>query len=109
MMKVTQLTDRQVYDLFVLNIALQIFDGVATYQGLTAGWREANPVIAGVFEQLGIGPTLLLFKAMAGGLLVLLNQHRYNFLVAPGLSALAGTYFVFSLVPWSIKLVQAYT
>jgi hypothetical protein len=99
------LQERTVYDLFVLNIALQIFDGVATYQGLRVGWREANPILVAAFAHFGVGPALLLFKANACGLLFLLNRHRSHALVGPALALLATLHVLLSLVPWSYKVL----
>lgn len=99
---------RLVYDLFVLNVALQIFDAVATYQGIRVGWKEANPLLVNAFEVLGVGPTLLLFKAKACGLLFLLSRNRRHHLVAPALAFLAAVYFVMSLLPWSVKFGQLF-
>src|SRR6185369_9225983 len=35
--------------LLVLNLLLQLFDGIATYQGLQVGFREANPLLLRAF------------------------------------------------------------
>ena len=94
---------RRVYDLFVLNIALQLFDAVATYQGVMMGVREANPILVNAFHLFGVGPALILFKAKACGLLFLLSRNRRHRLAVPALSFLAGVYVVLSLVPWLTK------
>jgi hypothetical protein len=99
---------RRVYDLFVLNIALQVFDAVATYQGLRIGVKEANPILASAFDLFGVGPALLLFKAKACGLLFLLNRNPAHRLVAPTLSLLAGVYCVMSLIPWLGKFIALF-
>jgi Domain of unknown function (DUF5658) len=96
---------RRVYDLFVLNIALQLFDAVATYQGLRVGVQEGNPILAAAFATFGVVPALLLFKAKACGFLFLLNRHPTSRMVAPTLSFLAGVYCLVSLVPWLTKFV----
>jgi len=96
---------RRVYDLFVLNVALQLFDAVATYQGLRIGIREGNPILVAAFATFGIVPALLLFKAKACGFLFLLNRHHGHRIVAPTLSFLAGVYCVMSLLPWLTKFV----
>jgi len=93
----------RVYQLFVLNIALQLFDAVATYEGLKVGWREGNPILASAFLYFGVGPALLLFKANACGLLFLLNRNPEHDLVAPALYVLAGVYTGMSLFPWLWK------
>ncbi|MFQ5665495.1 MAG: DUF5658 family protein [Candidatus Binatia bacterium] len=94
---------RRIHELFVLNIALQLFDAVATYQGIRIGWREANPILATAFSYFGVGPALLLFKAKACGLLFLLNRSTEQRIVVPALYLLAGVYCVMSLVPWLLK------
>ena len=99
-------TSRRVYELFVLNIALQLFDAVATYQGLKVGWREGNPILATAFSYFGVGPALLLFKAKACGLLFLLNRNQEHHLVAPALSVLASVYCAMSLLPWLWKFLS---
>jgi Domain of unknown function (DUF5658) len=91
---------RRIRDLFVLNLALQLFDAVATYEGLRMGIREGNPLLAVAFAHLGVGPTLLLFKAKACTLLYLLNRNHRHWMVLPALSILAGVYCTFSLFPW---------
>jgi len=93
----------RVYELFVLNVALQLFDAVATYQGLQIGWHEGNPILVSAFTYLGIAPTLLLFKAKACGLLFLLNRNPQHAFVAPALYVLACVYTGMSLVPWVWK------
>jgi hypothetical protein len=94
------------YRLLVLNLALQLFDGVATYQGLRLGVREANPLLVGAFGLLGVGPTLLLFKAKACGLLVLLHRATPARVGVTVLRALAAVYCIFSLGPWLGKFAS---
>jgi hypothetical protein len=96
---------QRVYDLFVLNVALQLFDAVATYQGVRFGWREGNPILATAFGLLGVGPALLLFKADACGLLFLLNRNRRHQLASSALGLIAAVYSVFSLGPWLTKFL----
>ena len=94
---------RKIHELFVLNIALQLFDAVATYQGLRIGTKEANPILASAFTYFGVGPALLLFKAKACGLLFLLSRNKHHRLVTPALTFLAAIYCVMSLFPWLLK------
>ena len=93
----------QLFQLFFLNVALQIFDGVATYEGIHVGWKEANPLLVSAFAYLGVGPTLLLFKAKACFLLVMLHRNDHHRLVPPVLLFLACAYSAFSLLPWLAK------
>ena len=99
------LRTQRVYELFVLNIALQLFDAVATYEGLRLGWREGNPILATAFATFGVAPALLLFKAKACGFLFLLNRNPQNELVTPALGVLAAVYAAMSLVPWTWKFL----
>ena len=99
---------RRIYDLFVLNIALQLFDAVATYEGLQIGWKEGNPILASAFHHLGVVPALLLFKAKACGLLFLLSRSQHHRVVTPALYFLAGVYCVMSLVPWLAKYLTLF-
>ena len=64
---------RQLHELFLLNLALQLFDGIATHHGLRS-WQEGNPVIRAAMQALGNEQALLLFKAQACGWLVLLRR-----------------------------------
>jgi hypothetical protein len=96
----------RLFDLFVLNIGLQLFDAVATYEGLRIGWLEANPILVAAFERIGVGPALLLSKALACALLVLLLHHPRRQIVAPAMRFLAGVYCVMSLFPWLAKYLS---
>lgn len=98
--------ERHLHDLFMLNIALQLFDGVATYQGLQVGWREANPLLLASFAHLGVGATLLLFKAKACALILLLHRYRSYPAVSSALLFVAAVHLVFSFVPWSAKFAS---
>ena len=57
----------RVHQLFLLNLCLQLFDGIATYEGLRWHWSEGNPLLLAAIPYLGVGTTLLLFKAKACG------------------------------------------
>ena len=94
--------NKRVFNLFALNIALQVFDAVATYQGLQIGWKEANPILASAFLSMGVFPTLLFSKGMACALLCLLHYSGRQ-LVVPALRFLAAVYCGMSLFPWLTK------
>ena len=96
---------RQLHDLFVLNIALQLFDGVATAHGI-ACWREGNPVIRAAMQALGAEQALLLWKAQACGWLVLLHRSAAPALAGPALAAGAGLYLSLSFVPWMARFLS---
>ena len=92
-------TDR-LHQLFLLNLSLQLFDGIATWQGLQLHWVEGNPILAASMPYLGVGCTLLLFKAKACGLLVLLRRCGARQFVPESMIALATVYAFFSFIPW---------
>jgi hypothetical protein len=96
-------TDTTVNDLVRLNLALQLFDGIATYQGLRLGWSEGNPLLVVGFAYLGAGPTLLIAKLNACALLLLLHRLSHHALVPPVLAFLALAYGAFSFLPWLLK------
>jgi hypothetical protein len=86
-----------------LNVALQVFDGLATYYGLRMGYGEGNPIVASMLTALGNAPGLLLVKAYACAcLLVIWNLRGRSRLAAPALTATALAYAVGSLGPWSV-------
>jgi hypothetical protein len=96
----------RVHQLFLLNLCLQLFDGVATYQGMRFAWAEGNPILAASMPYLGVGTTLLLFKAKACGFLVLLRRRAGQPLVYESLVFLAGLYAVLSFIPWLTRLLS---
>jgi hypothetical protein len=91
--------------LFFLNVCLQLFDGLATYQGLRLGWQEGNPLLHGLMMHWGVGWTLIVFKVKACVLLLLLHRVREEGLSVMALALAAGCYFFFSFVPWLSCLV----
>ena len=91
--------------LLVLNLVLQVFDGVATYQGLRLGWREANPLLLFAIEALGVVPALVLFKVKACGLLVFLRKAAPRPIAVAALQVLALVHCLLSLAPWLGKFL----
>ena len=98
-------SEARFHDLFVLNVALQLFDGVASWQGVQM-WGEGNPVLAGLMTMLGVEVTLLLFKANACGFLVLIRRCWRTQLSYDALIGLAALYTGLSLVPWTVHFVS---
>jgi uncharacterized protein DUF5658 len=96
----------RLHQLFLLNLALQLFDGVATYQGLRLHWAEGNPFIAGAMPYYGTAVTLLLFKAKACGFLVLLRRLGERQFVYESFVVLATVYGFFSFIPWMSRIVS---
>lgn len=97
--------EQRVHNLFLLNVVLQLFDGVATYHGI-AFWNEANPLLNHAFPYLGVGITLLLFKAKACGFLVVLRRLGARPLVVETLAMLATVYAFFSFFPWMSRFLS---
>lgn len=91
--------------LFFLNVCLQLFDGLATYQGLQLGWQEGNPLLHSFMVHWGVGWTLIVFKVKACVLLLLLHRVRGEELSVIALALAAVCYFFFSFVPWLSCLV----
>ncbi len=91
--------------LIILNLALQMFDGVATY----VGWQhfgEANPLLRAGFDAWGAGVTLVMAKIVAGALILVLARAGKPALVGVGLSFTLVAYAALSLVPWAFRLAQ---
>jgi uncharacterized protein DUF5658 len=90
--------------LFVVNLFLQTWDGLATYYGLALGVQEGNPLVRAGIEQLGAGWALLSAKGLACGLLFVLRAFSQYVLCVGGLLLTAVSYFVFSFLPWCVLL-----
>ena len=91
--------------LIILNLALQIFDGIATY----VGWQrfgEANPLLRAGFEVWGAGVTLVVAKIAAVALILMLARAGRPALVGVGLSFTLVAYSALSLLPWALRLAQ---
>jgi hypothetical protein len=99
-------SERRVHNLFLLNLCLQMFDGVATYQGIQHHWAEGNPLLLALMGYLGVGATLLVFKAKACGFLVVLRRLAGRTFVAQSLAVLAVVYGCLSFVPWMSRLLS---
>jgi hypothetical protein len=97
--------DLDLQRLFAVNILLQIFDGLVTYQGLQLGCIEANPLLEASFVASGVLPTLLLFKAEACGLLLLLRRSAPRPVAFRALRMLAVAYCLCSVFPWLGTLI----
>jgi uncharacterized membrane protein len=98
--------ERALVVLVVVNVALQVFDGVATYVGLHAGLGEGNPVVASAVARLGTGPALILLKLEACACLLALWALRRSSLAGPALAASAVVYAACSLAPWTLALAR---
>ena len=100
------MSTKRIHQLFLLNLCLQIFDGVATYEGLHHQWSEGNPILLSWMPFIGTGATLLLFKAKACGFLVILRRLGHEPFVYESLVMLATVYTFFSFIPWMLRLLS---
>ncbi len=90
--------------LVIANLALQLFDGVATY----LGWErhgELNPILRAGFELWGAGPTLLVAKGAAVAFVLTLARTPRRSLAAFGLALTMSAYLALSFVPWAVRLM----
>jgi hypothetical protein len=86
--------------LVLLNLVLQAFDGLATYQGLLLGVQEGNPIMRTAMMHWGVAETLLGAKGAACLTLPLFLFVRHRRLSVWALALLAGFYLALSFVPW---------
>lgn len=89
--------------LVLLNLALQLFDGVATY----IGWQqhgEMNPILTAGFARFGAGPTLLIAKGFAIALVLVIATTPRRSLATVGLAITFTAYTALSFVPWAQRL-----
>src|SRR5262245_12030607 len=99
------LGERALRALVVLNLALQVFDGIATYIGLQRGFTEGNQLLVWALGILGPAPALVLFKLEACACVLLLWHLRRSQLAAPALAVSAAVYGMLSVAPWTVALV----
>jgi uncharacterized membrane protein len=95
---------RGIFALVLVNLALQAFDGAATYLGLQAGFHEGNPLLVWALHHIGPASTLFLFKLQACAWVLVLWRLRRHSLAAPALALSAAIYVVCSLAPWTMAL-----
>lgn len=100
--------DRLLFALLLVNVALQVFDGIATYSGIRVGFGEGNPLLAHAMDVFGLASTLIVAKLAACLLLGVLWVNRQSPLALPGLALTAAVYAGCSLGPWSALLAQAH-
>lgn len=85
-------------------LLVQILDGYLTYRGIRdfgLGVEiEGNPLVALAIGALGVRVALVLVKAIAGLLGVLLHTHRYHGVLA----VLTAIYVVAAIGPWIVLL-----
>jgi hypothetical protein len=88
--------------LVVMNLALQVWDGLATYYGLSQGVQEGNPLLRSCMNYWGIGVTLIGAKSAACVFLVYLREVAYLSVSQWGLVLTAVSYVVGSVLSWSL-------
>jgi hypothetical protein len=100
---------QRLHQLFLLNLCLQLFDGIATYEGLRWHWNEGNPLLVLSIPYLGVGTTLCLFKAKACAFLILLRRLGNRPLVYESMVVLATVYTFLSFIPWLARIISLVT
>jgi hypothetical protein len=97
-----------VWSHFILNILLQIFDGVLTYHVLSDGVPEANPLVSSAIAQWGSLWGLLYWKIVACALLgfIFALRHRRRSLAIKALALTAAVYAYVSIAGVSIVLLK---
>ena len=91
--------------LVVMNLALQVWDGLATYYGLSHGVQEGNPLLRSCMAYWGVGVTLVGAKSAACVFLVYLREVAYLSVSQWGLILAAVSYVVGSFLSWSLVFV----
>ena len=86
--------------LLLLNLVLQVFDGIEAYEGLRLGWREANPLLVMAFSAVGVGPALVVLKVQACAFLWAIHRLAPPQIAGLALGGLASVYTGLSLLPW---------
>jgi Domain of unknown function (DUF5658) len=79
---------------FLLNLLLQVFDGLLSYHAVSEGVPEANPLVNSAISAWGIFWGLLYWKTLACVLLVLIFalRHRRRALTIKALTLTAAVY-----------------
>ena len=78
-------------DLLILNLTLQVFDGLFSYQAFSLGAAEANPFVSAAVANWGVIYGLLYKKILACALLLLVFAFRHS-LPSQGLMVTASVY-----------------
>ena len=92
--------------LVAVNLSLQVWDGLATYYGLSQGMQEGNPLLRSCMEYWGVGVTLVGAKSAACVFLVYLREVASLSLSQWGLVLAAVSYVVGSVLSWSLVLLR---
>ena len=92
--------------LMVMNLALQVWDGLATYYGLSQGMQEGNPLLRSCMEYWGVGVTVVGAKSAACVFVFSLYKVAYLSLSQWGLVLTAVSYVLGSVLPWSLVFLR---
>ena len=92
--------------LVAVNLSLQVWDGLATYYGLSQGMQEGNPLLRSCMEYWGVGVTLVGAKSVACVFLIYLREVASLSVSQWGLVVAAGSYVVGSVLPWSLMFLR---
>lgn len=102
------ITREAVHALFLVNIGLQLCDGLATYYGVHRGMPEANPLLHASITQWGVGWALLVWKTAACLLLLFLRALGAHPFIVRALTLTAACYVALSLLPWLAVLLPCW-
>jgi len=96
--------------LLVVNLLLQLFDGLASYHIISAGVPEENPIVASAIANWGVSGGLLYSKVIGCALVVLifLLRHKVEVIATQGLTILAYVYSclgVFLIVKMALMFI----
>ena len=90
----------------LVNLSLQVWDGCATYYGLSRGGvHEGNPLLRSCMEYWGVEVTVVGAKSAAYVFLVYLHEVAYLSVSQWGLVLAALRYGVGLVVPWCLVLL----
>ena len=96
--------------LLIVNLLLQLVDGLASYHILAAGVPEANPAVAYAIAHWGLKDGLLYSKTLGCALVVLIFmlRHKVGIIATQGLTILAYVYSCLGVL-LMVKLLVLYT
>ena len=96
---------RAAHRLFLVNIGLQVCDALLTYFALSLGFQEGNPLIQATIERWGPGWGLMVWKAEARAMLVMLRSLARYPVAVVALAVIAGSCLILPILPWLGVLV----
>ena len=93
---------------FILNLFLQVFDGLLSYQVLSEGVPEANPLVSRAISEWGVVWGLFYSKTFACALLLLIFalRNRRRSLTIKAFMVTAAVYGYVSIASLSVLLLH---